>query len=306
MNFYPFHIGDYAKETAHLSMTEDGAYRRLLDMYYTRECRLPCDVPSIYRLARAHTKLERAAIDVVLQEFFKHTETGFLHHRCEEEIENAQSRISAAQRNGRKGGRPKKAEPSRSQHIGGKNPLGFDQEPTGLTVGYENETREEAHQSQSQSQSQSIDEVPTVLVERPSTSRHPQCPTEHLIDCYHRHLPTLPRVEILNSNRKKAISGRWRDVLSYEHIANAADPGQAALEWFDSYFQHVARSDFLTGRVKDWRADFDFLVAPAKFTKVVEGHYHQERGQRAKQRTSSRADLIAGAAAVIFEDATHV
>lgn len=31
MNYYPFHIGDYLTETAHLSWLEDCAYRRLLD-----------------------------------------------------------------------------------------------------------------------------------------------------------------------------------------------------------------------------------------------------------------------------------
>lgn len=149
MNFYPFHIGDYAKDTAHLSMTEDGAYRRLIDMYYTRERLLPGDLQTIYRLARAHTKAERAAIDSVLQEFFVRTDDGFLHNRCEKEIENAQARISAAQRNGQKGGRPKKQGFQRDQHQADENPLGFDEEPGGLFVGYENETHEKAHQSQS-------------------------------------------------------------------------------------------------------------------------------------------------------------
>ena len=34
MNFYPFHIGDYAAHTRNLSLLEDLAYRRLLDAYY--------------------------------------------------------------------------------------------------------------------------------------------------------------------------------------------------------------------------------------------------------------------------------
>ena len=148
MNFYPHHIGDYAKDTAHLSMVEDGAYRRLLDIYYTRERPLPGDPKAIYRLARAHTKVERDAIDAVLQEFFVNDNLLFRHNRCEKEIENAQSRISAAQKNGAKGGRPRKQGLHGDMQGTELNPLGLDSEPAGFSVGYENVTQQKAHQSQ--------------------------------------------------------------------------------------------------------------------------------------------------------------
>jgi uncharacterized protein YdaU (DUF1376 family) len=44
MNYYPFHVGDYAAHTAHLEPMEDLAYRRMLDAYYLRESPLPVDV----------------------------------------------------------------------------------------------------------------------------------------------------------------------------------------------------------------------------------------------------------------------
>lgn len=37
MNFFPWHIGDYAAHTRNLSLLEDLAYRRLLDAYYLAE-----------------------------------------------------------------------------------------------------------------------------------------------------------------------------------------------------------------------------------------------------------------------------
>lgn len=147
MNYYPHHIGDYTKNTVHISMLEDGAYRRLLDLYYTREKPLPLDMQMVYRLARARTKQERVAIDAVLQEFFINTELGFLHSRCEKEISNAQSRISAAQKNGAKGGRPKGQGLEGDHASEENNPLGSDSNPIGLSVGYENVTQEKAHQS---------------------------------------------------------------------------------------------------------------------------------------------------------------
>ena len=43
MNYYAFHIGDYASATRHLSWIEDAAYRRLIDCYYVREVPFPTD-----------------------------------------------------------------------------------------------------------------------------------------------------------------------------------------------------------------------------------------------------------------------
>ena len=37
MNYYSFHIGDYASHTRGLTLIEDLAYRRILDLYYLSE-----------------------------------------------------------------------------------------------------------------------------------------------------------------------------------------------------------------------------------------------------------------------------
>ena len=86
MNYYEHHIGDYLKNTAHLSMIEDAAYRRLIDAYYTREAPLPNDSKAVQKLARAQSKDERAAVDYVLDEFFELREDGWHQSRCDEEI----------------------------------------------------------------------------------------------------------------------------------------------------------------------------------------------------------------------------
>ena len=86
MNFYPFHIGDYASATRHLTWEEDLAYRRLIDAYYTREEPIPLDKRQAYRLVCASTDEQREAVDSVLGEFFKETGQGYTHKRCDEEI----------------------------------------------------------------------------------------------------------------------------------------------------------------------------------------------------------------------------
>lgn len=86
MNHYPHHIGDYLKDTAHLTIMEDGAYRRLLDLYYQREQPLPADKNQLYRLARASSSAEKKSINTILDEFFSLTPDGYRQARCDEEI----------------------------------------------------------------------------------------------------------------------------------------------------------------------------------------------------------------------------
>lgn len=84
MNYYEHHLGDYAKDTAHLTMLEDGAYRRLLDRYYGTEQGIPAD--QAHRIARARTREEKAAVDAVLEEFFTLDDGVWKNSRAEEEI----------------------------------------------------------------------------------------------------------------------------------------------------------------------------------------------------------------------------
>lgn len=86
MNYFPFHVGDYAAHTAHLEPMEDLAYRRMLDQYYLRESALPVEPADVCELVRAHTNEQRAAVHSVLREFFQLSDAGWMHNRCEREI----------------------------------------------------------------------------------------------------------------------------------------------------------------------------------------------------------------------------
>lgn len=85
MNYYERHIGDYLKDTAHLSLLEHGIYGRLLDLYYTRET--PIADEGICRLIGARTPDEAHALGEVLREFFTLSDGGWHHSRCDKEIE---------------------------------------------------------------------------------------------------------------------------------------------------------------------------------------------------------------------------
>ena len=90
MNYYSRHLGDYARDTAHLSILEHGAYTLLLDRYYATERGIPDD--QAHRLVRARTPAERAAVDSVLSEFFTLCEGLWINRRADAEIAGARQK----------------------------------------------------------------------------------------------------------------------------------------------------------------------------------------------------------------------
>jgi uncharacterized protein YdaU (DUF1376 family) len=119
MNYYPHHIGDYLRDTSHLTVLEDGTYRRMLDLYYASEKPLPLDFEWLTRLVRARENPEREAVHFILEKFFVKMEDGWHNKRADEEIRKDKVRVKAAKRNGKLGGRPK------TQRVSKNNPAGL-------------------------------------------------------------------------------------------------------------------------------------------------------------------------------------
>lgn len=81
----------------------------------------------------------------------------------------------------------------------------------------------------------------------------------------------LPQARTLTPQRRKHLVARMR-----EH---------GGIEAWKTALANVERSAFLQGQnERGWRADFDFLVQAARFTKVVEGTYGN--GAHAKRNTA--------------------
>ncbi len=85
MNYYKRHLGDYAKDTGHLSPTEHGVYTLLMDWYYASEATIPA--AKAYRIAKASTQSDRHAVDAVLADFFRRDGDSWRHKRIDGEIE---------------------------------------------------------------------------------------------------------------------------------------------------------------------------------------------------------------------------
>jgi uncharacterized protein YdaU (DUF1376 family) len=90
LNYYERHIGDYLKDTAHLSLLEHGIYGRLLDIYYTREEPIP--EAQVMRLVGARSDEEKSSVRDVLNEFFTRDGDEWRHTRCDREIDRYQDK----------------------------------------------------------------------------------------------------------------------------------------------------------------------------------------------------------------------
>ena len=94
MNFYSFHVGDYAAHTKHLTPIEDLAYRRMLDLYYTSEKPLPSEPEKVARLIGLRDYMQE--VSDVLSDFFVKSEEGHKSKRCDDEIATYRAKAERA------------------------------------------------------------------------------------------------------------------------------------------------------------------------------------------------------------------
>jgi uncharacterized protein YdaU (DUF1376 family) len=125
MHYYQFHVSDYIHDTAHLSLEEDLAFRRLLDLYYTQEKPIPNKTHEVAR--RIRMSKHEHSIQIVLEEFFMFDmeHDCWTHKRCDETIAAYQAKAERNRAIGKLGGRPK-ANHQETQMVSKDNP---NQEP---------------------------------------------------------------------------------------------------------------------------------------------------------------------------------
>jgi uncharacterized protein YdaU (DUF1376 family) len=85
-HWYPHYIGDYNKDTSHLSMVEHGAYRLLMDHYYATKQALPANAEQLHRICTAFADDEKKAIESVLSQFFAIGDDGYHNKRADDLI----------------------------------------------------------------------------------------------------------------------------------------------------------------------------------------------------------------------------
>lgn len=101
MHYYSHNIADFNHATRHLDRVERSIYRDLIELYYDLEGALPNDLPLICRKICARRDDEPQIVEAMLKEFFTLTEQGWLHDRCEREIEAYRLKMDNAARAGK-------------------------------------------------------------------------------------------------------------------------------------------------------------------------------------------------------------
>lgn len=84
--WWPRYVGDYQRKTAHLSLTEHGAYTLLLDHYYATGSPIPANASVLHRICRAFADEEKAAVQDVLDQFFILKEDGYHNKTADEQL----------------------------------------------------------------------------------------------------------------------------------------------------------------------------------------------------------------------------
>jgi len=294
VNFYAFHIGDYISATRHLTWIEDVAYRRLLDVYYVREAPLPLDMRAIYRLVSASNDEQREAVQTVVAEFFRQSEAGWHHERCDREIakatekkqkaqESARARWNAnavpsqSERNANAADRPcERIESGCEGNAPNPNPNPNPNpkvKPKDAVLRTESSPPENGVADPSEASAEPPDKPPKLV-----NGSVPSCPIEAVIEAYHEALPMLPRVAVRNTVRDRLVSARWRQVFADGKAHNREE----GLLLFREFFAYCRESKFLTGQAKaqapdrpPFMADLQWLMSPTNFAKTVEGRYHR-------------------------------
>jgi hypothetical protein len=96
-----------------------------------------------------------------------------------------------------------------------------------------------------------------------------EIPYQKIADFFNTNRKELPAIQKLSVNRKKHIKARFTDF---------------GLETIEQVILKVSNSDFLQGRKTDWKADFDWILKPDNFLKILEGKYENSQVIKIKNR----------------------
>jgi len=254
MHYYKRNLGDYAKKAGRLTMLQHGAYTLLIDSCYDREV-----FPTLEQAIEwtwAATEAEVEAVKFVLCRFFVLDKDGqYVQDRILEELLNYHKNAETNKRIADEREAKRKEKNTNREQIVDEPP------PNHKPI--------------------TINHKPDISICPPDgelESKIPFCNHQEVIELYHKHLPTLRRVEVWNETRKGYLRQRWREVAD-ELMKTKAIDSSDVLGWFAEFFEHIGSSKFLTGRVNDksgrsFAADLEWILKPSNFAKIVEGKYH--------------------------------
>lgn len=149
----------------------------------------------------------------------------------------------------------------------------------------------DAHLDVSGDEDVSVDAKPTASSAEPTAAPNreeagkaragkalPPCPYQAVVDLYHELLPELPRVRVMDDERKKGIASLWKFILTSRRPDGTARASSAdeAVEWIRVYFGRARENDFVMARTargaghENWQASLDYLCTSRGLKQVIE------------------------------------
>ncbi len=250
MHFYPFNIGDYASHTKHLSLLEDIAYRRLIDLYYLNERPLNGCVADVARSIGMRDNID--SVEYVLREFFEVTDQGFTQKRIDKEIAHYQDKAQKASAAG-KASAAKRSKPTPDEQT--LNGRSTDDQPNSK---HETVTSKQRKKKETASVSSG--------------------PIQQVISQYNEILPELPAARLVTAKRTDAVKAfiAWVITSTRSDGTRRADNEDEAVAWTLEYFKRARDNDFIMGRTPksathpNWRPDLEYVLSDKGKTQIIE------------------------------------
>lgn len=141
-----------------------------------------------------------------------------------------------------------------------------------------------------QEQIELVQETKTVKKPAPkSKPKAPPLPYDDILALWNTHHGEMPSIKSITKNRKAQLRRLIKEGNTLDDIKRAVLKAE--------------QSDFLNGRIKDWRADFDWIMKTNNFVKVLEGNYDNHT---APHEMTADEYLTAGGAGLIDIDGSPI
>ena len=228
MHYFQFNIGDYASHTRHLSLMEDLAYRRLLDLYYLKDGEIYGDEADVARQIGMRTNVSE--VKQVLMDFFVIDGDRWSHSRCDAEITHFREKSEKASNAGKASAqRRSNVRSTDVQPTNNQEPITNNQQP----------------------------------IKEDMSSGDDALKVEDVVEAWNdlAEARGLAKIARITENRRRQIKARIREYQP---------------EDWSTALAAIYNSKFLCGENdRGWKADFDFLLQPKSFVKLIEGAYNK-------------------------------
>jgi len=244
MHYYNFNIGDYRRQTGHLTLLEHAIYKNLLDSYYLSEQPLCADLAKLMRSQSVRTAEEKQALENVLSDFFELTEDGYRNKTCDEVIAKYHLKSDKARQSAKKRWEGN-ANASKPQSEGNANhkPITNNHKPI-------------------KESSQDEPDYTRILVDQ-------------VIDMYNTVKSTeQPNWTAVESRTKSRHTLTKKRIVDVQKRIKSKEP-RKTLDWFTRFLTSLSNDQFYSGRPRfsgdtGYKWNFDSLFREKNFVAAIE------------------------------------